>query len=296
VRVWDCDVAFAADSPVSLCLKYADGEETPAVIALNWKIPAGEIFSDAHVTALQAADRVVAFMGLNERYTDEGKDRMYLDLPADQQTYLEALYEINPRIVLVLLNGEPLEIIWAALKLPAIVEAWFPGECAGTAIADVLFGRYNPAGRLPMTIYKSADQLPPFDDYDISKGRTYMFLDEAPLYPFGHGLSYTTFEYGEITARKADDDTVAYSVAVDVTNTGDRDGDETVLVYARHEGWPEPAPKQKLVAFRRVPIPAGKTIRVTLPVLTQELMSWSVEDQCWRMHDGTVQFFCSARI
>ncbi len=291
VRVWRCDIDLTADVPVSLCLTYLDGDDSPAVIGLKWRIPAGEVFPGRQAEALKAAECVVAFMGLNERYTDEGRDRMCLDLPAEQQAYLEALYSINSRIILVLLNGEPLAINWAAEVCPAIVEAWFPGECAGTVIADVLFGRYNPAGRLPMTIYKSTDQLPPFDDYDISKGRTYMFLDDEPLYPFGHGLSYTTFAYGAISARQVDDAVVAYSVGLDVTNTGDREGDEVVMVYARHEGWPEPAPKCKLVAFNRVFIPAGETVHVELPVHAQDLMSWSVQDQCWHMHEGVITFF-----
>ena len=100
-------------------------------------------------------------------------------------------------VVLVLLNGSALAIPWAAENVPAILEAWYPGQAAGTAIADVLFGDYNPAGRLPLTFYRSVDQLPPFDDYDM-EGRTYRYFGGEPLFPFGHGLSYTTFSYGDL--------------------------------------------------------------------------------------------------
>ena len=139
-----------------------------------------------------------------------------------QERLLKALYETGKPVVLVLLNGSALAVNWADAHLPAIVEAWYPGEEGGTALADVLFGDYNPAGRLPVTFYRSADDLPPFEDYRMA-GRTYRYFTGEPLYPFGYGLSYTTFAYADLALDKTqvgDGETV--TLRVDVTNTGTR--------------------------------------------------------------------------
>jgi len=149
-------------------------------------------------------------------------------------------------VILVLLNGSALSINWESKNIPAIVEAWYPGQAAGQAIADVLFGDYNPAGRLPVTVYKSVNDLPPFETYDM-KGRTYRFFKGDPLYPFGYGLSYTTFDYKDLQVKGKD-------VTVTVTNTGKVDGDEVVQVYA----------SGTLAAFKRVDLKAGESKTVEL--------------------------------
>ena len=136
-------------------------------------------------------------MGINKDIEREGKDRNDLDLPADQQEYIQKLYRANPNLVLVLVAGSPLSIIWEDKTVPAIVNAWYPGQEGGTAVAEVLFGKYNPAGRVPVTYYYGTDDLPAFDDYDITK-RTYKYFDGDVLYPFGYGLSYTTFRYSNL--------------------------------------------------------------------------------------------------
>ncbi|MEW6201977.1 MAG: glycoside hydrolase family 3 C-terminal domain-containing protein, partial [bacterium] len=152
--------------------------------------------------AVKDSDIVIAVMGYRLEHEHESIDRVSLDLPEGQTEYIRAIMAINPNVVVVLINGSPVSINWIAENVPAIVEAWYPGEQGGNAIADVLFGDYNPAGRLPFTFYKSVDDLPPFDDYEVSRGRTYMYLEKEPLYPFGYGLSYTSFEYTNIILDK----------------------------------------------------------------------------------------------
>lgn len=143
--------------------------------------------------------------------------------------------------------------------MPAIVEAWYPGQAAGTAIADVLFGDYNPGGRLPITFYRSTEDLPPFDDYAM-EGRTYRFFDGEPLYPFGHGLSYTTFAYDRIETSadtlRADG---SVTVRVNVTNTGERAGDGVVQLYVQHTASAVGRPNRELKGFRRVTLAPRET-------------------------------------
>ena len=158
--------------------------------------------------------------------SDGGGDRLSLDLPGMQEALLKAIHALGKPIVLVLFNGSPLTINWAQEHIPAIIEAWYPGQEGGNAIADVIFGDYNPSGRLPVTFVKSLDQLPDFEDYSM-ENRTYRFMNSTPLYPFGYGLSYTKFDYSGLAL---DQDAVdagsdfAVKVSVSVTNSGDRAG------------------------------------------------------------------------
>src|SRR5882724_6647812 len=169
-------------------------------------------------------------MGLSSRLEGEemdvnidgfkGGDRTSLDLPKAQEELIKEIQALGKPVVLVLLNGSALSINWEDKNIPAIVEAWYPGQAAGTAIADVLFGDYNPAGRLPVTFYRDTTDLPPFGDYRMA-GRTYRFFEGTPLYPFGHGLSYTSFTYANLrtsadTLRAGDHITIR----IDVANTG----------------------------------------------------------------------------
>src|SRR5213078_2713031 len=192
------------------------------------RVPAETLAAEA-VNAARQADAVVMFLGLTARLEGEempvqiegfrGGDRTSLDLPAAQQRLLEAVVAVGKPTVLVLMNGSALAVNWAQDHVPAIVEAWYPGQAAGTAIADVLFGDYNPGGRLPITFFRSVADLPPFDDYRMA-GRTYRFFGGVPLYPFGHGLSYTTFAYDRL---RSSSDTLrgdaTVTVSVDVKNT-----------------------------------------------------------------------------
>ena len=154
----------------------------------------------------------------------------------------------------------------------AILQAWYPGQAGGTAIANVLFGDYNPAGRLPVTFYKSTKQLPDFEDYSM-KGRTYRYMTENPLFPFGHGLSYTTFQYGNASLNTSEiKDGEQVTLTIPVSNTGKYDGEEVVQVYLRHPGDKE-GPSHALRAFKRVAIAKGATNNVTIP-LSKENFEW----------------------
>jgi beta-glucosidase len=163
-----------------------------------------------------------------------------------------------------LLNGSALAVNWENDHVAAIVEAWYPGQAAGRAIADVLFGDYNPAGRLPVTFYKSTDQLPAFDDYHIAN-QTYRYFSDTPLYPFGYGLSYATFQYSDLTTEKFTGDSL--QIKAKVTNTGKRDGDEVVQIYASSKYTAgKKSPIRTLLAFKRVHLKAGESREVTFRV------------------------------
>lgn len=225
----------------------------------------------AGVRAAAEADVAIVVLGLDRRIEAEGRDRQDLELPREQQEFVERVVAVNPATVVVLINGSPLAVNWMDVHVPAIVEAWYPGEEGGRAIADVLFGDDNPAGRLPITFYRSLAQLPALDDHEISHGRTYLYLRDPPLYPFGHGLSYTTFAYRALRVAVSND---LLRATVDVTNTGARDGEEVVQLYIRSLDGPSPQPLQQLRAFDRVPIPRGATRTVDLPVSLAELAIW----------------------
>lgn len=214
---------------------------------------------DEAVRAARLADVAVVVLGLNPRIETEGRDRQDLDLPKDQQELIEKVIAVNPATVVVLINGSPIALRWMQARVPAVVEAWYPGEQGGHAIADVLFGDYNPAGRLPITFPAALEQLPALDNHDITVGRTYMYMRDTPLYPFGHGLSYTKFEYTNLRFDGT-------NATVAVTNTGDRDGDEVVQLYVHTTAPPVIMPFRQLRAFRRIHIPRGATRTVSLPV------------------------------
>lgn len=181
-----------------------------------------------------------------------GGDRVRLDIPRVQQTLLERVSALGKPVVLVLLNGSAVSVNWAREHVPAIVELWYPGQAGGAALADVLFGDYNPAGRLPVTFYKSESQLPPFDDYSM-KGRTYRYFEGEPLYPFGYGLSYTTFSYRDLKAPAEARAGSPVKVSVEVENSGKRAGDEVVQLYIKY-----PGVVRELQGFERVSLQPGE--------------------------------------
>lgn len=202
----------------------------------------------------------------------KGGDRTDIELPAVQRDLLKALKKAGKKVVFINYSGSAIGLVPESNTCEAILQGWYPGQAGGTAIVDVLFGDYNPAGRLPVTFYKDAGQLPDFEDYSM-KGRTYRYMQQQPLFPFGHGLSYTTFTYGEADLSKntiGDGGTV--TLTIPVSNAGQRDGDEVVQVYLRCMADKE-GPHYTLRAFKRVHIPAGETKQVTIP-LTYESFEW----------------------
>jgi beta-glucosidase len=216
----------------------------------------------------------VVVLGLSPRYEGEekdsqlnpGGDRRDIALPGVQQRLLEAVVAVGKPTVLVLTGGGALGIEWAKSRVPAILMAWYPGEEGGSAVADVLFGDANPAGRLPVTFYQSIDQLPPFEDYRM-EGRTYRYFRGAPTYAFGFGRSFTTFKYGEAAVAPPSGDVgTAFQVSVTVENTGARAGDEVVQLYVAREAGGAEAPIRWLAGFRRIALAPGQKDKVTFAV------------------------------
>jgi len=222
------------------------------------------------------ADVVVATGGLrSESVGDalerEGGDRTNLNFPAVQQELIRVLSRTGKPLVLVFINGSPISDPIANDSADAVVEAWYPGQ-AGDAVADVLFGDYNPAGRLPVTFYASVNQCPPMDDYDMTKGRTYRYLTQQPLYWFGHGLSYTTFSYSNLSVSPGAPSTFdTLTVSATVTNTGARAGDEVVQLYISDQAASVVVPIRELKGFARVPLAAGESKQVSFRVMPYQL-------------------------
>jgi beta-glucosidase len=249
-----------------------------AGITLGWKPPAEALKADA-VKVAEQADVVVAFVGLSPELEGEemplqipgfaGGDRTNLELPADQQEMLEAVSKTGKPMVVVLMNGSALAVNWAQHHAGAVLEAWYPGEAGGTAIAQTLSGSNNPAGRLPITFYASISQLPAFDDYAM-KGRTYRYSTATPLYRFGYGLSYTHFE----TITKSIPATIRAGeplrVRAKVENTGKLAGDEVVEVYLTTPP-SDLAPLRALVGFTRVHLLPGESTEVPITIDPRQL-------------------------
>ncbi len=259
------------------------------------------------------ADVIIAVLGEGSTMSGEAASRSELGLPGVQQKLLKALYETGKPVVLVLFNGRPLTLLWEDRNIPAILEVWYPGSEAGNAIADVLFGKYNPSGKLPVTFPKSVGQIPIFYSY-LNTGRPaavenstqvsvskllnpinmmnavmlggpsakyvsrYLDIDNAPLYPFGYGLSYTKFSYSPIElSTKEIPAGGSVTASVDVTNIGKVDGEEVVQLYVNKPVSPIARPVELLKGFKKVAIEAGKTVKVTFNIGTEELSLYGID-------------------
>lgn len=223
-------------------------------------------------------------MGVNLPGFKKG-DRTDIELPAVQRELIEALHRAGKKIILVNCSGSPIGLEPETQKCEAILQAWYPGQQGGTAVAEVLFGDYNPAGKLPVTFYRNVSQLPDFEDYNMT-GRTYRYMQDAPLFPFGYGLSYTTFDYGKAALDKGELAAgQSLKLTVPVTNAGKRDGEEVVQVYLRKQGDAE-GPVKTLRAFKRVCIPAGKTVNVEFDLKDKELEWWDDQSNTVRVCPG----------
>lgn len=199
-----------------------------------------------------------------------GGDRTSILLPEVQTRLMKALKATGKPVVFVMMTGSAIALPWEAENIPAILNAWYGGQSAGTAIADVLFGDYNPAGRLPLTFYKSDADLPDFNDYSM-EGRTYRYFKGAPLYGFGYGLSYTTFAYDVLKVPSAVRTGKKIPVSVRVSNTGKRDGEEVVQLYITHEGSGLKVPVRELRGFKRIFLKAGESRVVTFELTPEQL-------------------------
>ncbi|MFQ3549563.1 MAG: glycoside hydrolase family 3 C-terminal domain-containing protein [Armatimonadota bacterium] len=235
---------------------------------------------DKAIEVAEKSNVVVLCLGLSNKFEGEegdtsiseaGGDRINIDLPGMQEELMKRIYAVGKPTILVLLTGSPVAINWANDNLDAIICAWYPGEEGGTAVADVLFGDYNPSGRLPVTFVKSIDDLPPFEDYSM-ENRTYKYIKNEPLYPFGFGLSYTTFEYSNLDVSGTTikiGETLEFKV--DVKNNNIYDGDEVVQVYIKDIEASVKVPHKKLIAFEKVSLPKGAKKRIQFKITPNDM-------------------------
>ena len=240
----------------------------------------------AAVAKAKDADAVILALGEWQGISGEGFDRSNLDLPGNQESLLEAVAAIGKPTILVLQNGRPLTIGWAKEHIPAILEAWYPGEFGGQAIAETLFGENNPSGRLTITFPRSMGQLPDFYNFDPSRMHKYVDDDGKPLFPFGFGLSYTTFRYDHLTAQApAQGSKSDVVVTVDVTNTGDKEGDEVAQLYVREDVSSVETPDRSLKGFSRIHLKPHETKAVAFRVPQDQLAVWNQEGK-WVVEPG----------
>lgn len=219
------------------------------------------------VDAAKNADVAILFVGTTLAIEAEGRDRTSLGLPYQQEELVKAVLVANPRTIVVELNAGPLAIPEIKERAPAIIEAWWAGEEGGNAIADVIFGNINPGGKLPLTVYASADQVPPVDEYDVTKGFTYMYINDKPLFSFGYGLSYTNFKYSDFKiASKKINTKGLVNVNITVQNTGTRKGDEVVQLYVHDVVSSVKRPSKELRGFERISLNPGQKQNVTFTV------------------------------
>ncbi|HLI02932.1 MAG TPA: glycoside hydrolase family 3 C-terminal domain-containing protein [Terracidiphilus sp.] len=272
-------VHLEAGKPYQLLVEYGRTAKTAPHMKLVWQKTDRSV-DPAAAEAAKNADVVVAVVGITSELEGEemqvnepgfkGGDRTSLDLPEPEQKLLESLATAGKPLVVVLTNGSALAVNWASQHANAILDAWYPGEEGGAAVAQTLSGRNNPAGRLPVTFYASVDQLPPFDDYSM-KNRTYRYFTGTPLYPFGYGLSYTRFSYSGLTLSessiKAGDPLTA---EVTVTNTGSRAGDEVAQLYLNFPPV-KGAPLRALRGFARLHLAPGASQKVRFELKPRDL-------------------------
>jgi beta-glucosidase len=217
----------------------------------------------------------------------EAVDRQSIDL--EQEELIKQVYQANPNTVVVLVSSFPYAINWTQENMPAIVHITHNSQEEGSALADILSGDYNPAGRLVQTWPKSIEDLPPMMDYDIRHGRTYMYSERKPLYPFGFGLSYTSFDYSNINAPETLDVDGSIDVTFDIKNTGARAGDEVAQLYVRHLNSSVERPLKELKGFQRIPLEPSQTKTVTIALKASDLVYWNVDARAFVVEKDNVQ-------
>lgn len=269
---------------------YAD-----AMVQLVWAEPKPDLEKEA-LQAAENADVIIMCMGLTPRMEGEemaikvdgfrGGDRTKLALPEAQRNLIQKMYSLGKPVVLILLNGSALAVNWENQNVNAILEAWYPGQAAGTAIADIIFGDYNPSGKLPVTFYQSENDLPDFTDYRMSN-QTYRFFKGKPLYAFGHGLSYTNFEYSSLSVPASVKIGEKVKISVKVKNSGKMDGEEVVQVYVKNKNRASDEPIKNLAGFKSVFVKSGETQNVEIELRSS---AFSTFDQNYNYQNKSGQF------
>lgn len=260
-------------------LEYKQDNTERAIMRFLWDTPSNSLEAEA-ITLAKDSDVVVLCMGLSPMLEGEemkvkvdgfsGGDRLDIKLPASQTNLMKKIKALGKPMVLVMLNGSAVAINWENDNIPAILEAWYPGQAGGNAIADILFGDYNPSGRLPLTFYKDINDIPAFNDYSM-KGKTYRYFQGKPLYDFGFGLSYTSFEYNSLTLPVENPTTKDFEVTVEVTNTGAVAGEEVVEVYYTNPTGDQLSTVRTLINFDRVFLNVGETKKVSFTIQPKQL-------------------------
>jgi beta-glucosidase len=284
VQQYNVDLEAGRKYKVEVLYKNYSGD---ADMKLLWARPRRDMLEKS-VEAAKQSDAVVLVLGLSQRLEGEemsikidgflGGDRTNLDLPASQEKLLEAIAATGKPLIVVLMNGGALSVNSAQAKASAILLAGYPGQQGGNAVADVLFGDYNPAGRLPVTYYKSIDQIPAFENYDMT-GKTYRFFKQEPLYPFGYGLSYTTFAYSNLSIPEKAEAGRDVTVSVKVTNTGKVSGDEVVELYITDEKASTPRPIRELEGFQRIFLKPGESRDVEFTLDARKFSMINIKDK-----------------
>lgn len=272
---------FMGDAQLNFDLGFKQPIDVPATVA---KVKNADVvvFVGGISPSLEGEEMGVNMPGF------KGGDRTDIELPAVQRELISALHIAGKKIVFVNCSGSPIGMTNEVNNCDAILQAWYPGQAGGKAVADVLFGKYNPSGKLPVTFYKNIAQLPDFQDYNM-KGRTYRYMQEEPLFPFGYGLSYTSFKFGkpELTpdASKGKDN---FRLVVPVQNTGKRAGEEVVQVYLKKEGDTD-GPVKTLRAFKRVTVPVGGIVNVEFELNPKNLEWWDNASESVHLTPGAYQ-------
>jgi beta-glucosidase len=247
---------------------FADGKDIPTALA-----------------QIKDSEAVILALGERPGISGEGSDRSSLDLPDNQEALVEAVVASGKPTVLVLQNGRPLTIGWAAQHVPAILEAWYPGEFGGQAIAMTLFGDNNPSGHLTVTFPRSIGMLPDYYNFDPSKNHRYVDGDDTPVFPFGYGLSYTTYRFDGLRVDASGSGKEPVHATVSVTNTGTVAGDEVVQLYIRQDVSSVETPERSLKGFLRVNLQPGERKTVTFDVPQDDLALWNAEKK-WVVEPG----------
>lgn len=272
-------VTLEAGKPYKMKLEYKQNNTEYAIMKFLWEAPNNGLENEA-IELAKKSDVIILCMGLSPLLEGEemkvkvagfsGGDRLDIKLPSTQTDLMKKLQKLGKPMVLVLLNGSAVAINWENENIPAIIEAWYPGQAGGAAIADVIFGDYNPAGRLPLTFYKDINDIPAFSDYNM-KGKTYRYFKGEPLYEFGFGLSFTTFTYSNFKIPDSNKTNKELIASVDVTNSGNVNGEEIVQLYSTKlidDGF---NPMRNLIGFERIFLKVGETKTVNFIVTPKQL-------------------------
>ena len=237
----------------------------------------------AVASSVSDADAIVYVGGLSSKLEGEEMsvridgfdrgDRTAIELPAVQKKMMQSLLSTGKPVVFVLMTGSAVGLEWENENIPAIINAWYGGQAGGTAVADVLFGDYNPSGKLPVTFYRSVDDLPDFENYDM-KGRTYIYFEGNPVYPFGHGLTYTDFKFGKAEVIENEDGTK--ELAIKVKNVGQRAGEDVLQLYVSRPD-DKDGPIKALKGFTRFSLKPGESTTVTIPFDEETFSIWNQE-------------------